>query len=141
MAKIKLDIVTVEQQTISDEVDIVVAPGMEGQLAILPNHAPLVTMLESGEILFRKDGEETFLAISGGYLEVRPDKVIVLADSCERCEAIDIERAEEAKKRAEERLKAPLPAVDHARAEAALRRSIARLQVASKVRRRARPPL
>jgi F-type H+-transporting ATPase subunit epsilon len=133
---IRLDIVTAERLVYSDDVDIVVAPGIEGELAILPSHAPLMTTLASGELLLRKEGEETALAVSGGFLEVRPDRVTVLADSAERAEDIDAARAEEAKRRAEERLGRQLDETDLARAEAALRRSLIRLRVAEKRRRR-----
>jgi F-type H+-transporting ATPase subunit epsilon len=132
MSKLKLEIVTAELQTFSGEVDAVIAPGSEGQLGILPHHAPLMTMLQPGELIVRKDGQDIYLAVTGGFLEVRPDKVIVLADACERCEEIDVTRAEEAKKRAEERLKSITPEIDHARAEAALRRSLIRLKVAER---------
>jgi F-type H+-transporting ATPase subunit epsilon len=94
VAKLKLEIVTAEHLTFSGDVNAVIAPGIEGQLGILPNHAPLMTMLQPGELLIKKDGEELYLAITGGFLEVRPDKVIILADACERCEEIDISRAE-----------------------------------------------
>jgi len=104
MVGIRLDIVTAEQMVYSDEVDVVVAPGVEGQLGILPHHAPLMTMLQPGELLIRKGGEEFSLAVSGGFLEVRPDRIIVLADTAERAEEIDMARAEEAKRRAEEQL-------------------------------------
>jgi len=136
MAKTRLEIVTAERVVFSDDVDVVVAPGVEGQLGILPHHAPLMTMLQPGELQVRKGGEEFSLAISGGFLEVRPDRVIVLADAAERAEEIDIARAEAAKRRAEERLKHPTPEVDTARAEAALRRAIARLQVVERRRKR-----
>lgn len=139
MSKLKLEIVTAEHQTFSGDVNAVIAPGIEGQLGILPNHAPLMTMLQSGELIVKKNGEELSLVISGGFLEVRPDKVIILADACERCEEIDIARAEAAKKRAEERLKSHTPEIDHARAEAALRRAFVRIKVAEKMRRRLRP--
>ncbi len=139
MASIKLDIVTAERAVYSEEVDVVVAPGIEGQLGILPHHAPLMTMLEPGELLVRKGGEEVSMAITGGFLEVRPDRIIVLADAAERDEEIDIARAEAAKRRAQERLAHPTPEVDIARAEAALRRSLARLKVGEKRRRRQRP--
>lgn len=139
MAHIKLEIVTAERQTFADEVNVIIAPGVEGQLAILPHHAPLMTMLQAGEIILKKDGEEIFLFVSGGFLEVRPDKVIILADACERCEEIDISRAEEAKLRAEERLRSKSPEADYSRAEAALRRSVSRLKVAERIRRRQRP--
>lgn len=133
---IKLDIVTAEQLVFSDDVDIVVAPGIDGELAILPHHAPLMTMLQPGELRVRKGGEETFMAITGGFLEVRPDRVTILADAAERAEDIDAHRAEDAKQRAEARLSGKLTETDMARAEAALRRSLIRLRVAEKRRRR-----
>ncbi len=137
MSSIKLDIVTAEQVVYSDDVDVVVAPGVEGQLGILPHHAPLMTMLQLGELRVIKGGEELSLAITGGFLEVRPDRVIVLADAAERAEEIDIARAEEAKRRAEERLSdRHAPGIDEAQAEAALHRSLVRLQVAEKRRKR-----
>jgi F-type H+-transporting ATPase subunit epsilon len=140
MATTRLDIVSAERVVFSDEVEVVVAPGVEGQLGILPHHAPLMTILLPGELLVRKGGEEFFLAISGGFLEVRPDRVIVLADAAERVEEIDIARAEEAKRRAEERLTHPTTEVDMARAEAALRRALARLQVVARRRRKSVAP-
>ncbi len=133
---IKLDIVTAERVVYSDEVDVVIAPGIEGQLGILPRHTPRMTTLQAGEMVVRKGGEEFSLAISGGFLEVRPDRIIVLADVAERAEEIDLARAEEAKRRAEERLSRRAPEIDVARAEAALRRSLVRLKVAEKRRRR-----
>jgi F-type H+-transporting ATPase subunit epsilon len=136
MATTRLDIVTAEREVFSDEVDEVVAPGVEGQLGILPHHAPLMTTLLPGELLVKKGGEEFYLAISGGFIEVRPDRIIVLADAAERVEEIDIARAEEAKRRAEQRLAEREPGVDTARAEAALRRSLIRLRVAERRRRR-----
>jgi F-type H+-transporting ATPase subunit epsilon len=137
MATTRLDIVTAERVVFSEDVDVVVAPGVEGQLGILPHHAPLMTMLSPGELVVRKGGEEFSLAISGGFLEVRPDRVIVLADAAERAEEIDIARAEAAKRRAEERLAEHPPGLDAAQAEAALRRSLARLKVVQ--RRRKKP--
>ena len=136
MATVRLDIVTAERVVYSEDVDVVVAPGVDGQLGILPHHTPLMTTLQAGELRARTGGEEFFLAISGGFLEVRPDRVIVLADSAERAEEIDIARAEEAKRRAEERLSRPIPGVDMARAEAALRRSLIRIRVAEGRRKR-----
>ena len=136
MATVRLDIVTAERVVYSEDVDVVVAPGVEGQLGILPHHAPLMTTLQAGELRARKGGEEFFLAISGGFLEVRPDRVIVLADAAERAEEIDIARAEEAKRRAEEQLSRPTPGVDMARVEAALHRSLIRLKVAEGRRKR-----
>jgi len=141
MATLRLEIITAEREVFADDVNVVVAPGTEGQLGILPHHAPLITMLHPGELLIRKDNEETYMAITGGFLEVRPDKVIVLADACERAEEIDIARAEEAKSRAEEQLKTPVEELDAARAEAALRRSLVRLQVAERRRRKSKTNL
>ena len=122
----------------SDDVSVVMAWGVEGQLGILPHHAPLMTMLQPGDLMIRKDKEEEFFAITGGFLEVRPDKVIILADACERAEEIDLARAEEAKRRAQETMKAAPLSAEAASAEAALRRSLARLNVAEK--RRRKPP-
>jgi F-type H+-transporting ATPase subunit epsilon len=136
MATTKLDIVTAERVVFSDEVDEVVAPGVEGQLGILPHHAPLMTTLLPGELLVKKGGEEISLVVSGGFIEVRPDRIIILADAAEREEEIDIARAEEAKRRAEARLAEHAPGMDMGRAEAALRRSLARIRVAERRRRR-----
>ncbi len=137
MSEMRLEIVTAERVVFSEDVEAVVAPGIEGELGILPHHAPLMTMLQSGELRVRQGGEELFLVVSGGFLEVRPDRVIVLADAAERVEDIDMARAEEAKRRAEELLSMPsAPEVDLALTEAALRRSIARLKVGERRRRR-----
>ncbi len=137
MPNLKLDIVTAERIVFSEEVDAVIAPGEEGQLGILPHHAPLMTILQAGELIVRRGGQDDTLAISGGFLEVRPDRVIVLADSAERAEEIDIERAEAARKRAQERLaEGKATGLDELRAAAALRRAIARLSVADKMKRR-----
>ena len=136
MSVIKLDIVSAERVVFSDDVDLVVAPGVEGQLGILPHHTPLMTTLQPGELRVRKGGEEFFMAISGGFLEVRPDRVIVLADAAERAEEIDVARAEEAKRRAQERLSQRAPGLDVAQAEAALRRAITRLEFVQRRRRK-----
>jgi F-type H+-transporting ATPase subunit epsilon len=138
---IRLDVVTAERLVYSDDVDIVVVPGAEGELAILPHHAPLMTMLRPGELRTRKGTEEHSLVTTGGFLEVRPDRVTILADAAEHAEEIDIARAEAAKRRAEERLAHRTTEIDIARAEAALQRSLARLKVAEKIRRRQRPTL
>ncbi|MBW1715702.1 MAG: F0F1 ATP synthase subunit epsilon [Deltaproteobacteria bacterium] len=136
MATFRLELVTAERMVYSDDVDMVIAWGLEGQLGILPHHAPLMTMLQPGELIIKKDTEETYMAVSGGFLEVRPDKVIILADACERAEEIDLARAEEAKRRAGEIMEVPSPETDSAAAEAALRRSLVRLKVAKKTRRK-----
>ena len=135
---LRLDIVTVERLVYSEEVDMVIAPGVEGELGILPHHAPLLTALTYGELRVKRGDEEESFAISGGFMEVRPDQVTVLADTAERAEEIDLARAEAARRRAEERLRARSQNdIDFARAEAALRRSITRIKVAESRRRRA----
>ena len=140
MSGIRLDIVTAERMVYSEDVDAVIAPGVEGQLGILPHHTPLMTALQSGELRVKKGGEEISLAISGGFLEVRPDRIVVLADAAERAEEIDIARAEEAKRRAEQRLVERRAAgVDESRTRASLLRSLARLKVAEKMKRRRKP--
>lgn len=139
MAKLNLEIVTAERPVYSDEVNVVIAPGIMGQLGILPNHAPLMTMLEPGELCIRKNSEETYIAISGGFLEVLQNRVVILADTAERADEIDISRAEDAKRRAQEQLQLPPPGVDLISAEAALRRSLTRLKVAERRRKKKVP--
>lgn len=136
MSPIKLEVVTAERLVYSDEVDILVAPGMEGELGILPHHEPLMTILQAGEMMARKGNEEISWAISGGFLEVQRERIIVLADTAERDDEIDLQRAEEAKRRAEERLREKTSTVDASRAEAALQRSLTRLKVGQRRRRR-----
>jgi len=136
MAKLSLEIVTAERLVYSADVDVIIAPGIEGQLGILPQHAPLMTMLQPGELMVRQDGEEHSIFVSGGFLEVQGDKVTVLADTAERAEEIDIARAEEAKLRAEQGIVLPSTEADHARVQAAMLRSLMRLKVAEKSRKR-----
>jgi len=133
---LRLEIVTAERLVYSDEVDMIIAPGIMGQLGILPHHAPLMTMLEPGELRLKKNGEETYMAISGGFLEVLHNKVIILADTAERAEEIDIAHTIEAKQRAQEQLQLRPPGADLIAAEAALRRSLAQLKVAERRRKR-----
>ena len=134
---IKLEIVTVERQVYSGDVDMVSAPGVMGRLGILPKHSPLLTALEAGELRAQKGDEEECFAISGGFMEVRPDQVIVLADTAERAEEIDLERANAARQRAETLFKERPSGVDMTAIEGALRRSRIRLRVGR--RRRKRP--
>jgi F-type H+-transporting ATPase subunit epsilon len=133
---IKLDVVSVERMVYSGDVDIVLAPGIDGQLGILPKHAPLMTILKAGELVARQGAEEFILAISGGFLEVLPDRIIVLADAAERAEEIDIARAEAARQRAQEQMAHPASRSEALIAEAALRRAIARIEVADRRRKR-----
>ncbi len=137
MATLRLEIVTAEREVYSDTVDMVVAPGTEGILGILPRHAPLLTMLVPGELRLKKDGTETIMAVSGGFMEVLPDRVTILADTAERGEEIDEARALEAKRRAEAALaQRGASAAEQARAQAEMQRAMARLRVVE--RRRAR---
>ena len=140
MAKIRLEIVTAERAVYSEDVDEVIAPGMDGELGILPHHAPLMTVLKPGMLTVKKDGDELNLAVSGGFMEVRPERIIILADTAEHAEEIDIARAEEARKRAEEAKVGAATAGAEAQmaAEAALARALARIKVAQR-RRRERP--
>jgi len=139
VSKIKLDIVTAERVVYSGDVDEVVAPGVSGQLGILPHHAPLMTILQAGELVAKNSGRDEIMAISGGFLEVRPDRIIILADAAERAEEIDMARAAAAKQRAEERLRdRKAIGLDQAAAEAALKRALARLSVAEKIQQRKR---
>ena len=135
----QLDIITAERVVYSDQVGSVVAPGIEGELGILPHHAPLLTTLQPGEIRVVKEGEEdTFIAVSSGFLEVMGNKVVILTDTAERAEEIDEARAQEAVQRAQERLDQRTTDMDLERAMASLRKSQSRLKVVR--RRRARPP-
>lgn len=134
MPSLQVEIVTAERVVYSGEAEAVIAPGAEGQLGILPYHAPLMTSLAPGELVVRTGSDEEMIAISGGFIEVRPDRVIVLADQAERAEEIDLERAQAARKRAEERL--CKPELDTSRTEAALRRAMVRLNVAEKIKTR-----
>jgi F-type H+-transporting ATPase subunit epsilon len=117
-------------------------PGADGELTILPQHAALMTALKPGALVMRRGGEEIDLALSGGFMDVRDDKVILLADTAERSEEIDQARAEEARRRAQERIAAHDASIDFARALAALERAQARLRVTERRRRRPRgtPP-
>ena len=136
MASMRLEIVTAERVVYSEDVDVLVAPGVDGELGVLPRHAPLLTMLKPGEIRVVKDDEESFIAVSGGFLEVLGNSVTILADTAEHASEIDIERSEEALRRAQERVAASVSDADLERAVASMRRSQARLRVA---RRRRRP--
>jgi F-type H+-transporting ATPase subunit epsilon len=139
---LKLQIITPERIVFSEEgLDSVTLPGSEGELTILPRHAPLVTDLKPGALTFRRAGTEVDVALSGGFLEVSDDQVNVLADTAERSEEIDAARAEEARQRAQEMLETRETTVDLAQVMAALERAQARLRVAERrSRRRAAGP-
>jgi F-type H+-transporting ATPase subunit epsilon len=135
--KIHLEIVTPDRALVREDVDEVEVPGSEGYLGILPGHAPLLSTLAVGELWYRIGTERHYMAIAGGFLEVLPDRVTILAKIAERPQDIDVARAEAAKKRAEERLARPAVDIDAERARIALMRSLIRLQVASRARTRA----
>ena len=135
---IQVEIVTPSRMLYSGEAEMVTMPGVEGEMGVLGGHAPLLTTLNIGEIaLHRADGETEYIAVSGGVVEVRPDKVVVLARSAERADEIDLSRAEAAMERAEEALRTR-PDEERRPVEVAYRRSQLRLKVARR-RRRARP--
>ena len=133
---LQLEIVSPERRAFTDEVDMVVVPGIDGQLGILPHHTRLITALGIGELKIKKGGTEQSLLISGGFVEVRPDKVVVMADLAEHSDEIDEARAVEARKRAEEQLEQTTDSVDLARVRAALQTALMRERIA--VRRRSR---
>ena len=131
--RLTLEIATPMRLAVAETVDEVVAPGIEGYFGVLPGHAPFLTTLGIGEVMYRVGRDERYLAVSSGFAEVRNDKVIVLADTAERPEEIDRARAERARARAEQRLSGrSQDDVDFARAAAALARALARLQVAGR---------
>lgn len=133
---IHLEIVTIERRVYSEDVDMVIAPGVEGEMGILPHHTPLLTQLKEGVLRVKRGGEEEIFALGGGIMEVLPSKVIVMADAAESSDEIDIARAEHARERAEALLKERPPGVELDAALAALRRSQVRLKVAQRRRRR-----
>ena len=133
---IQLEIVTAERVVYSDEVDQVNAPTKDGRVGILPRHAPLLTILEVGELDIIKGNERTPFAVSGGFMEVLPTKVTILADTVERADEIDEARAEESRQRAEALRQSAKSDQDMIKAEAELRRAMVRLRVAQNKRNR-----
>jgi F-type H+-transporting ATPase subunit epsilon len=134
---IKLEIVTVERKLYEDDVDMVIAPGSEGVLGILPHHTPLLTSLTYGELIARKGDREEAFSIGGGYMDVQPNKVTVLADVAEQADEINVERARAARDRARQQIEAGnLSLDDMIRAEAAMRRALIRLKVGERRRDR-----
>jgi F-type H+-transporting ATPase subunit epsilon len=130
-----LEVATPSRLVVSESVDEVVVPGIEGYFGVLPGHAPLLSTLGIGELTYRSGRDEHYLAVAGGFAEVRNDKVIVLADSAERPEEIDRERAARARERAERRLGGrSQEEIDYTRCAAALARALTRLQVSSRAR-------
>lgn len=131
--KLKLEIVTPKGAVLSDEVDIVTAPGFGGEFGVLANHAPLLSTIKIGSLVYRKGDQEEVLMVSGGFCEVSNNKLTFLVETAERGTEIDIDRALKAKERAEKRLaeaQRQSEKLNRARAEAALQRAMARLKVA-----------
>jgi F-type H+-transporting ATPase subunit epsilon len=128
----QLEIVTPEKQVVSETAEEVQIPGKNGYLGVLPGHAPLITELAVGEISYRAEGEPHYLSVAWGFAEVLPARVTILAEAAERPEEIDVRRAQEAKQRAEQRLKSQDPNTDYERALNALKRADVRLDVAGK---------
>jgi F-type H+-transporting ATPase subunit epsilon len=130
---LRLEIVTPERLAFEDDVDSVQVPGSEGELGILPNHAPLVSMLGIGELRIRKGGTEELFAIAGGFVQVRPDKVVVMAETADMASEIDLERAQEARREAERALETGYhEGADLAAARAALQQALLRIRVAER---------
>jgi F-type H+-transporting ATPase subunit epsilon len=127
VAKLQVELVTAEGRVLSEEADFVKLPGLGGELGVLPQHIPLLTPLKTGEVMVRNNGQEQYLFVAGGFVEVLPDRVVILADVAERAEDIDEVHAEEARRAAQEAL-----AQEPGDAEAAvqLERAIFRLRVA-----------
>jgi F-type H+-transporting ATPase subunit epsilon len=133
---IHLEIVTAERVVLSDDVDQVNAPTKDGRVGILPRHMPLLTILDVGELDIIKDGVTTPFAVSGGFMEVLPTRVTILADTAERADEIDEARAEEARQRAADQISQRKGDQEQAIAEAELRRALIRLKVAQLKRAR-----
>jgi F-type H+-transporting ATPase subunit epsilon len=130
---LQLDIVTPEKLAYSDQVDSVVLPGSEGELGVLPHHAPLISTLGAGELRLRKDGAEESFAIVGGFLQVLPDKVVVMAETADMASEIDLEKAQEARRQAEQALESGyVEGADLAAARASLQTALLRIRVAER---------
>ena len=130
-----VEVVTAERELYNGEADMVVAPGSEGQFGVLPRHAAMLALLQSGELRIELNGQEEPIFVSGGFLEVSDNRVIILADTAEHAEEIDEARAQEARRRAEERLAQAESNEERAELHAALLRAMNRLRVAEVVRR------
>ncbi len=136
---ILLEIVTPERMVFSEEVDSVTLPGSEGELGVLPHHAPLVSTLGIGELKIRRGGEEELFAIAGGFLQVRPDKVVVMAETADMASEIDLERAQQARADAEKALESGFEeGADLAAARAALQQALLRIRVGERRHREGR---
>jgi F-type H+-transporting ATPase subunit epsilon len=130
--KLLLEIVTPEKKVLSQQVDIVMAPGEEGEFGVLPNHIPFLSKLKVGELRFRVGASTRYVAVMGGFAEVLPDQVTILATAAEEATEIDVIRAKAARERAERRLSEAKDRVQFVRAQAALQRALARLRIAER---------
>ena len=135
MATLKLEIVTPESKTYSEDVDMVTLPGVEGEMGIYPHHVPLMTQIKAGEISVKKNGQDYFLAVGDGFVQITGDKVAILTDMAIRADHIDEAKAEEARKRAEARLQEKLSDEETASVQASLMQSLAQLHVKRRQRR------
>ena len=133
---LRLEFVTPERALVHEDVDEVEIPGEEGYFGVLPGHAPLLAALRTGVLWYRKGAEKTYAFVDGGFAEVLPDRVAILAQVAERAEEIDVQRAEAAKRRAEERLARPSSDFDYERARVALLKALARLEISRHIRPR-----
>ncbi|HMV49048.1 MAG TPA: F0F1 ATP synthase subunit epsilon [Blastocatellia bacterium] len=130
--KLNLEVITPERRVLSEAVDEVVVPGLGGELGILPEHTPLISQLQTGVLVYRQGADRKQLHVSGGFVEVQPDRVSVLSDVAEKPEEIDLERAQRAKEQAERELKSQGEDVDFRSAEQKLQRALTRIQLAGK---------
>jgi F-type H+-transporting ATPase subunit epsilon len=134
-ATLKLEIVTPEAKTYSEDVEMVTLPAVEGEMGIYPQHVPILTQISAGEVIVRKEGRDYFLAVGEGFVEITGDRVAILTDMAIRAENIDEAKAEEARQRAEARLSEKLDDEEAAMVSAALAHSLAQLQVKRRQRR------
>jgi len=132
----RLEIITAERKVYDDDVELVVVPGSDGELGILSNHAPLMSTLQPGELVIRKEGEDTYLAVSGGFIEVLDDRVTVLADAAEKSDEIDEQRALAAMERARDSLANRESYIELEQVAVAMRRAQIRLNVVRRRRNR-----
>jgi len=134
---LRLEVITPERVVYTDDVDMVIAPATDGYVGILPHHAPLLTTLGPGEFRVKKGGGEEVLAVFGGFMDVRGDRVVVLTEDAEHAEDIDAQQAQVARDRAQQALQAgPMSAAEEARARASLQRALVRIRVSERRRRR-----
>ncbi len=136
--ELTLELVTPERAVVREAVDELQIPGAEGHLGVLPGHTPLLTTLQVGELWFRQGSEKFYVSVAFGFAEILPDRVTVVAQIAERAEDLDVTRAQEAERRARERLGTSTGNIDFERARISLMKSLIRLQVASRIRSRPR---